>query len=211
MATVVEVFADVTCPFAHVGLERVAALLAERDRAVEVWVRAWPLEWVNGSPLEADAVAAKAAILHDRLGVDAFDGFRPDRWPTSTIPALDLTAAGYAVDRPTGLAVALGVRDALFRRGDDIGDPAVLAAIADEHGIAGVGGVDHAPTEASRAVLDDFAEGGRRGVRGSPHFWVGSDDFFCPALVIGHDDHGGLTADFDPEGLTAFLDAATAH
>ena len=48
-------------------------------------------------------------------------------------------------------------------------------------------------------------EGRRRGVTGSPHFFVGEDDFFCPALDLGHDEHGNLTARFDTAGLAEFF------
>src|SRR5262245_18171405 len=45
----IEVFADVVCPFTHVGLRR---LVGYRERAqredVAIRVRAWPLELVNG-------------------------------------------------------------------------------------------------------------------------------------------------------------------
>ena len=36
----IEVFADITCPFTHVGLRRVAAEFGDQ---VQVRVRAWPL------------------------------------------------------------------------------------------------------------------------------------------------------------------------
>jgi predicted DsbA family dithiol-disulfide isomerase len=210
MTAVIEVFADVTCPFAHAGLQRIVSLLAERgDGPLDVWIRAWPLEWVNGSPLDAEAVATKATILTERLGIDSFEGFDPAVWPYSTIPALNLTAAAYAVDHATGLAVGLALRAALFRQGRDVGDPAVLASIADEYGLPASATDAVGTPNGTPAVRADYAEGQRRGVRGSPHYWVARHDFFCPALVIGHDDHGGLTADFDPAGLAAFLDAAT--
>ena len=52
MSTTVEVFAEITCPFAYVGLTRVSEHVAELGRPVEVLVRAWPLEWVNGTLLD---------------------------------------------------------------------------------------------------------------------------------------------------------------
>jgi hypothetical protein len=119
MTTVVEVFADITCPFTHVGLKQVVRHVDEMDEPADVIVCAWPLEWVNGSPLDVDAVLVKAAALTEQLGVDDFGGLRADAWPTSTIPALDLAASGYARDAATGLAVSLELRRALFERGQN--------------------------------------------------------------------------------------------
>ncbi len=202
MTGTVEVFSDVTCPFAHVGFERIVAELAAHHAVADVHMRAWPLEWVNGVPLDHDAVGAKAATLTARLGIDSFGGLDAGAWPTTTIPALELTAAANEVDLTTGLAVGLAIRAALFRFGRDISDPDVLAEIAAAH--------DVEPGSASAdAVHRDYAEGKRRGVRGSPHYWAGDDEFFCPALVIGHDEEVGLTADFNPVGLSSFLDGVT--
>jgi predicted DsbA family dithiol-disulfide isomerase len=195
----VEVYADITCPFAHVGLKRVTQHVHEMAEPVDVIVRAWPLEWVNGSPLAVEAVLVKGAALTDQLGVDDFSGLRSDAWPASTIPALNLTATGYERDPATGLAVGLDLRAALFERGEDVGDPDVLAQIAAAHGLP-------APsTEPSDAVRADYDTGLARGVKGSPHFFVGSDDFFCPALDLGHDADGHLTARFDADMLAEFF------
>jgi len=201
---VIEVFADITCPFTHVGLKRVVAQLAELDRPADLLVRAWPLEWVNGAVMEADSVAGKAAVLSEQLGLDDdFRGFRTDTWPTTTIPALNLAASATSIDRSTGLAVNLALRAALFEQGRDVSDPHVLKDIADAHGLPEPGTPPHPGVEA------DYAEGQRRGVRGSPDFWLGSTEFFCPSLSISHDDAGGLLTEFDPEGLSTFIDSAT--
>lgn len=197
--TVVEVFADITCPFTHVGLSMVAKLLAESGSSIELWVRAWPLEWVNGSPLEVGPVVAKAATLRADLGITQFSGLDPESWPTTTIAAHNLSAAAHDLDPAVGLAVSRELRDALFELGRDISDSDVLADIASRHGLP------EPPAEPSVAVLDDYAEGQRRGVRGSPDFFVGDDEFFCPALDLGHDRTGNLTARFDDAGLEAFI------
>ena len=74
--TIVDVFADITCPFTHVGLRHI---VGELGPSTEIIVRAWPLEWVNGSPLEVDAVHTKIEALRSQLDVDVFGGFNPDR------------------------------------------------------------------------------------------------------------------------------------
>ena len=195
----VEVYADITCPFTHVGLKRVVQHVKEMSAPAEVIVRAWPLEWVNGTPLTVDAVIAKAQALTEQLGVDDFAGLRADAWPATTIPALNLAAIAYERDAATGLAVSLDLRAGLFERGDDISDADVLAQFADAHGLS-------APIDAaSQAVHADYDSGRERGVKGSPHFFVASDDFFCPALDLGHDSDGHLTARFDADMLAEFF------
>ncbi len=199
MASQVEVFADITCPFTHVGLKQVCRHVAEMSEPCEVIVRAWPLEWVNGAPLDVDAVMVKAAALSEQLGVDDFSGLRADRWPVSTIGALELAATAYERDAATGLAVSLELRAALFEQGVDIGDPDALTLIAAAHHLT-------SPSPAAGAAVQaDYDLGLSRGVRGSPHFFVGTDGFFCPALELGHDLDGHLTARFDADMLADFF------
>jgi predicted DsbA family dithiol-disulfide isomerase len=197
--TTVEVFADITCPFTHVGLKQVVRHVEEMAEPVDVVVRAWPLEWVNGVPLDVRAVLVKAQALTEQLGVDDFSGLRADRWPETTIPALNLAAAAYERNAPTGLAVSLELRARLFEHGEDVGDSAVLARIAAAHDL------DPPAGEASAAVTADYENGTARGVEGSPHFFVGTDAFFCPALDLGRDDAGHLTARFDADMLADFF------
>lgn len=194
--TTVEVFADISCPFTHVGLREIVRQL---DPSTEIIVRAWPLEWVNGAPLDASAVQAKVDALRSQLGLTAFDGFSPDHWPLTTVPALNLVASAYERDSTLGLDLSMEVRDALFERGEDIDDLAVLADLASEHGLPVP---DVAP---STRVLEDYEEGLRREVKGSPDFWLGGEEFFCPSLELGHDAGGDLTASFDTNGLTRFV------
>jgi len=204
--TTIEVFADITCPFTHVGLKRVVARLASLGGDSKIIVRAWPLEWVNGVPLDADAVAMKAGVMTDQMGVTDFNGFDRAQWPESTIPALNLAAAAYEKDHNTGLAASLKLRALVFEQGMKVDDPKTLGGLAQELGIA-----DWAySTEPSPQVQADYDDGTKRKVRGSPDFWVGPDEFFCPSLTIGHDDDGALTSEFDPEGLDRFIERAVA-
>ena len=102
-ATVVEVFADVTCPFTHVGLRHLVDVRAERDRPdVHLRVRAWPLEVVNGQALDAGFVAEEVDDIRDQVAPDLFAGFTVAAFPATSLPALALAAAADRCDVAPG-------------------------------------------------------------------------------------------------------------
>jgi predicted DsbA family dithiol-disulfide isomerase len=185
----VEVFADVMCPFAHVGLRRLREERRARKRETPVRVRAWPLEWINGEPISAELVGREVVALRDQVAPDLFVGFDPATFPHTSIPAFGLASAAYAIGLATGEAVSLALRDALFEQGRDVSDPTVLDTIARHFGVVPL---DRAAAEV--AVRVDWDMGRVRGVLGSPHFFVGDRDWFCPSLRIEHGDD-----DFDIE------------
>jgi predicted DsbA family dithiol-disulfide isomerase len=198
-STVIEVFADIGCPFTHVGLRRLVDERAARGRDdVVMRVRAWPLEIVNGRPLDPTFIAEEIDDIRGQAAPDLFTGFDVDAFPATSIPALAVTAAAYLVDDRTGEAVALAIRDLLFERGQDVADPTVLAAVAHDHGV-------DVPVDADQLVLADHHEGVARGVIGSPHFFVAAGGFFCPALDVSRDANGHLRVHADPAGFDAFL------
>lgn len=199
---VLEVFADVWCPFTHVGLCR---LIEERDRRgrndVVVRVRAWPLELVNGAPLSSALVADEVHALRDAVAPELFRGFNVEHFPSTSLPALTLAASAYRRDDRTGERMSLALRTALFEEGRDVSDRAELAAIANA--------VDPDPArrDAEQAVYDDWEEGRCRGVIGSPHFFFDDHNYFCPTLAIERvDEHLQIRA--DPEGFAAFVEGA---
>ena len=196
---IVEMFADVRCPFAHVGLRRLTALRDQLDAPFVVRPRAWPLELVNAAPLDRAMIAEKVEALRHQVAPELFTGFDPAHFPSTSLPALALEAAARARDLRAGERAALLLRHALFEEGRDIGQLAELAAIADAVGLPA-----DAPTCAAEMVLADWADGRRRGVAGSPHFFVGGRDFFCPTLHIAHDD-GSLRIDVDLERFDDFF------
>ncbi len=90
------------------------------------------------------------------------------------------------------------MRDLLFERGVDIADATVLGELADEH--------DLQPFDDDPAVvLAEHAEGVRRGVIGSPHFFTPAGGYFCPALDVSRDARGHLRISADPEAFEEFL------
>jgi 2-hydroxychromene-2-carboxylate isomerase len=174
----IEVFADIWCPFAHVGLRAVQQQRGLAQRVgVPLRVRSWPLELVNRQPLDPSRTADHVEDLKRQVAPELFRGFDPAHFPRSTMDALALAAAGYRKDDATGEAISFALRDALFEAGLDVSDPVVLDGIARPHGVA-VAAVDR------EAVQRDWDEGTRRGVQGSPHFFCGDSSVFCPSLSI---------------------------
>ena len=200
MATI-EVFADVRCPFAHLGLLRLVRETTRRGFGRPLRIRAWPLELVNGAPLDPDLIAEEVDALRSQVAPDLFAGFDVAQFPATSIPALALTAGAYAIGAELGERVALSLRWALFEEGRDIASPAVLLEIAESHGM----GLPH-NCEVDR-VRDDWIEGQRRGVIGSPHFFAGSTGWFCPALHIERVG-GDLRVNDEIRAVDEFLESA---
>jgi predicted DsbA family dithiol-disulfide isomerase len=200
--TAIDVFADIWCPFAHVGLRSVVRRRNELRRGdVVVRVRAWPLELVNGKPLDPKTTAEHVDTLRAEVAADLFTHFDPDHFPTTSLPALALAAAAYRRDDTTGEAVSFALRDALFEEGRDVSDPDVLAGVANAHGLG------HPTPDDSEEVRSDWQEGKSRGVEGSPHFFCGEVEAFCPSLDIAKDREGELHIRRNMEALDSFLAA----
>jgi 2-hydroxychromene-2-carboxylate isomerase len=197
----IEVFADVGCPFTHVGLRRFMEHRTSIGRAdVLIRVRPWPLELVNGHPLDPDSIADQVDELRATVAPDLFGRFDPTAFPATSIPAMALAEAAYRKDTRTGESMSLAIRDRLFEEGSDISDPIVLQALAQQFDLS-----DPSPDEG--AVGQGYKTGKERGVIGSPHFFTPDGSFFCPALDIERDLQGQLQITVDDVGFRVFLDA----
>jgi predicted DsbA family dithiol-disulfide isomerase len=181
----IEVYADIACPFTHVGFRRFVTARRKRGSIRRLHVRAWPLEFVNGKPLDRDLVAGEIAALRASVAPDLFKGFDKGAWPSTSVPAFGLAAAAYALDERVGEAVSLALRDALFEDGLDISERETLEGIGRRFGV-----LVPDPAASAVAARADWARGHRLGVKGSPHFFVDGHDWFCPGLIIEHDAHG---------------------
>ena len=197
MTRTIRVFADVVCPFTHVGLRRVVRRRDEHAADLRLFVEAWPLEWVNGAPLDPALIGEEVAALRAQIAPELFTGFDVAAFPATSVPALALAAAAYERDAPTGESVSFALRTAVFEEGRDVADPAVLRAIAREHEL------DPAATSEA-AVREQYEEGRALGVVGSPYFVVGTEGHFCPSLDIEHHD-GRFSIRFDPAAFDAFM------
>jgi predicted DsbA family dithiol-disulfide isomerase len=203
----VEVFADILCPFTHVGLHTLIDRRAERGRTEpHLRIRAWPLELINGAPLDPHHIGAEITALRGSVRPDLFAGFSVDTFPPTSMVAFALSAAADRTGDPA-LAedVGMALRDAVFEQGLDIGRPEVVAAIAARFGLDPL---DAVATEA--AVRVDWEEGRARGVIGSPHFFTGDDaSWFCPGLAISRDDVGNFVVAWK-QGSETFVDSVFA-
>ncbi|HEY5120244.1 MAG TPA: hypothetical protein VII84_01590 [Acidimicrobiales bacterium] len=162
-------------------------------------IHAWPLELVNGAPLDPRTTARHVADLRSQVAPDLFRGFDEVTFPTTTIPALALASDAYRHDLTVGEAVSLALRDALFEQGLDVSNRDVLGDLASLHDL------DLPPLLDDAAVVDDWRRGQQRGVRGSPHFFCGETEAFCPTLDIARDAEGHLLLHRNSEQLSAFL------
>lgn len=200
--TQIEVFADILCPFTHVGLRRLVAARAARCATTSIVIRAWPLEWINGEPIDAQRAARGIAALERHVAPELFSGFNPEKFPRTSIPAFGLAAVAYEAGASIGEAVSLRIRDALFEEGRDISDDAVLRAIGAEFGVEPV----------TRAIARTFAgrdwdRGRARDVQGSPHFFADGHSWFCPTLSIAKSD-GDYDVALDEAGQRDFYTVA---
>lgn len=201
---VLEVYADIWCPFTHVGLKRLVERREAEGTALLLRVHPWPLELVNGAPLDPGFVAEEVEELQAQVAPGLFAGFREDRFPETTLPALALVESAYGADDGLGEATSLRLRDALFELGRDVSDEAVLAEIGADLGVPRPGPAEH------DAVRASWERGRDRGVVGSPHFFTRTEDFFCPALDIERVD-GHLRISMDQPAFERFLASCFAR
>ena len=186
----IEVFADILCPFTHVGLHTLIDRRTERGLSEpRLRIRAWPLELINGKPLDPHHIDAEIVALRGSVRPDLFAGFSIDTFPMTSMAAFALTAAADRSGDPAlSEAVGMALRDALFEQGLDIGRPDVVEAIARRFSLEPLN-----PDDTAAAVRADWDEGSSRGVVGSPHFFT--DDggtWFCPGLDISRDSRGDV-------------------
>jgi predicted DsbA family dithiol-disulfide isomerase len=198
--TVIDVYADIWCPFTHLGLRRFVERRDQEGADLRLRVYPWPLELVNGKPLDPDFIGEEIDDLRAQVSPGLFTGFRAETFPTTTLPALALVESAYAVDLAIGEVVSLLLRTELFEHGHDISDAEVLAEVAAEAGLPPAG-------EENRSAVEAGWEAGKeRGVVGSPHFFTPSGDFFCPVLDIKRVD-GHLAIKPDVPAFEAFVAA----
>lgn len=196
----IEIFADIWCPFAHVGISTAFALRQQLKRGdVALVIRPWPLEYVNNAPMDPQKAYANAMALRAQVAPELFARVDPDDFPATTIPALALSVAAYDVSTELGESVSRALRQSLFEEGRNIASMSVLTEIAGAHGL------DPSVTDNNDAVLAEWRAGQVAGVTGSPHFFAGASNVFCPVLDIARDVDGALNLQRNGAELERFL------
>ena len=194
-----EVYADLWCPFAYVGLRQAIAKREELGSDQPFIIHPWPLELVNKQPLDPETTWEHAQDLRKQVAPNMFHNLDRSHFPTTTLPALALVVAMYGVDEAKGEAMSMAFRTLLFEDGCDISNPETL------HDIATQFGCDPAASSDVSAVVGEWNRGVKRGVQGSPHFFCGEHNMFCPGLAIQKDDSGHLDLQTTANRLTSFL------
>ena len=146
----IEVASDVICPWCYIGKRRLEKALALLDGEVSAQIRWLPFQLNPGMPPQgmprAEYRKAKFGSLERARQLDArvaaegkgegieFAFDRIERTP-NTVAAHALV--GLAQEQGRGAAVVDALFRAYFEDGSDIGDAAVLAAIAERCGVSG--------------------------------------------------------------------------
>ena len=86
---------------------------------VRLWVRSWPLEIVNGKPLDPGFIAEEVDELRKRPRTRMFRGFTEAAFPATSVPALALAAQGYARGSISARQ-SFSTHDLLFEQGEDV-------------------------------------------------------------------------------------------
>ena len=178
--TIVEVFADVSCPFAHVGLRRFveqrALVLTGRPRPSSPRVAARARQWLSArSPNRPRHMSRSFATKS-----------HPISSPASTLDRSPNRHSRRWDWRPPhiGSAIASGNGSA-WRYAMLSSKPAATSATRRYSERSRPNRESSVPTsDAVDAVIADWEEGKRRGVRGSPEFFVKGRGYFCPTLDI---------------------------
>ena len=112
----IEVFADVACPFTHVGLRRLAAHRDTFGRDdVVLRVLAWPAR-ARERPSHRPGRGHRGDRRVGRdAAADLFARYSEASFPATSMPALDLAHAAAHVDDREGEQMSLALRTALLK------------------------------------------------------------------------------------------------
>jgi predicted DsbA family dithiol-disulfide isomerase len=192
------VYADVSCPWAHLAVHRLLA--ARRDMGLDDEVlldhRAFVLELANERPTPRRVLDAEIPVVG---GLEPDAGWQiwqddPSRWPVTALPAIEAVQAAKEQGLRESERLDRGLRLALFGRSKCVSMRHVILAVAESCDLD-VGELAAALDDgrARRAVMDQHAAAVDDGtVQGSPHLFLpDGTDCHNPGIEMHwHGEHG---------------------
>jgi predicted DsbA family dithiol-disulfide isomerase len=169
---VLTVFSDLHCPWAYVFSIRLRRAREEVGRPPVAW-RCWPLELVNERGTPWNSLSQEIPVLA-QLEPDHFAPPKRESWPSTMLPAMEaLKVAGELAGPGAADRFDEAARRAFFLDRRDLSIRPTLADLAAEAGLDRGAFLDAFDGGGHRrAVVADWHEGRRRGVRGSPHAFL---------------------------------------
>ncbi len=182
-----DLFSDIACPWCYVGETRFDLAAAQTGIRVERRWHPFQLQpdmppdtrWMDFAPAKFGGPAQmKSAFSHVvSAGAESGITFDFERMPyaPNTMDAHRLILWAQDTEgTEQAFALAHALYRAYFTDARHIGDPSVLADIADEVGLDRAAAVTHLASKKGRAVVEaSQAEAERLGVRGVPFFVLG--------------------------------------
>jgi predicted DsbA family dithiol-disulfide isomerase len=182
----ITVFSDYVCPFCYLGRESLSEYQDDREEELEIDWHPFDLRARKRGPdgeIDDDVddgkgedyyAEARANVqrLQEEYGVDMSQEIATD------VDSLDAQVASHYVkenyDYDQWLAFDVAIFEALWQEGRDIGDPDVLADLAEDAGLDSEEVRDAIDDESVRAAVEErFEEAHERGVTGVPTFAYG--------------------------------------
>jgi predicted DsbA family dithiol-disulfide isomerase len=207
------VFSDLHCPWAYVFSIRLRRALAALADPPPVRWRSWPLELVNERGTPWATVTAEIPALA-QLEPDSFRLPRRETWPSTLLPAMEAVKVAEALGGPSAAdRYDAAARHAFFVGRCDLSIRPTLLALATEAGLSAERFAELFDDGGHRrAVLEDFREGGRLGVKGSPHvFLPDGSGHFNPGIGSLEFPHGiPVIRDVDEGAIARLVERAAA-
>lgn len=169
------VFADLGCPWAHVGVHRLHAARKRVGRSVSIDVRVFPLEIINSQPTPFRGLQNEIPVLSEMEPDAGWELWAGDAttWPVTTLLSMEAVEAAKEQGLDASAQLDHALRRALFGESRCISMRHVILEVA-----ASCTGVD---VPALAAALDDgrarrsMLDGYRTAadaIQGSPHYFL---------------------------------------
>jgi len=174
----IAIYADITCPWAHVCVHRLHETRARLGLDDKVWFdpRAFPLELINDKPTPKHILDAEIPVtgaLEPDAGWQMWQGPESE-YPVTSLPALEAVIAAKIQSRAAAEALDRGLRRAFFGASKTISMRHEIIDVARSTGVVDVGRLEAALEDGrGRAPLTkDHLMSETSAVESSPHLFL---------------------------------------